>query len=138
MNKKLMIKKVLRFISIYGISRTLIKVIGRKRPNIPFWILFSFPNYLKNGKTIGFIGCGHQTYSSLAYFITTLTNFKIIWTYDINKNAQKKNTGFILKNAENIMELLNTQNYHNSQIKKIEKSLFPNDSNKSKRELSDM
>ena len=59
--------------------------------------------------------------------------------YDINileiKNAQKKNTGFILKNAENIMELLNTQNYHNSQIKKIDNILFPNDSNKSKRKM---
>ena len=106
MNKKLMIKKVLRFISIYGISRTLIKVIGRKRPNIPFWILLSFPNYFKNGKTIGFIGCGHQTYSSLAYFITALTDFRIIWTYDINKNAvNSMNVAYGVKNIDDGIKL---------------------------------
>ena len=59
--------------------------------------------------------------------------------YDIDifeiKNVQKMNKGFILKNAENIMELLNTQNYHNSQIKKIDNILFPIDSNKSKSKM---
>ena len=83
----LKIKKVIRFIGIYGVTRTLTKIVGRLRLNIPFWLLLSFPNYRRNGKTVGLIGCGHQTYSSLAYYITTNTNFKIVWAYDINENA---------------------------------------------------
>ena len=110
MSSLIMFKKVLRFISIYGISRTLTKVIARKRLNIPFWIFLSFPNYFKNGKTVGFIGCGQQSYSSLAYFITALTNFKIIWAYDIDEKAvdsmnkaygiKKIKTGLKLKDYE--------------------------------------
>ena len=38
-------------------------------------------------------------------------------------NAQKRNAEYIRINAENILKLLNTQNYHNSQIKKIEECL---------------
>jgi len=99
MNKKLKFKKVYRYISIYGISRTLVKIVGRMRLRIPFWIFLSFPNYLKNGKTVGFIGCGQQTYSSLAYYLTTSTNFKIIWAYDIDQNAVKSmNIAYGIKN----------------------------------------
>lgn len=87
-----MIKKALRYVTIYGMSRTLTKIVGRMRLNIPFWIILSFPNYYKKGKTVGFIGCGQQTYSSLAYFLTTSTNFKIIWAYDINQKAVESMT----------------------------------------------
>jgi len=101
-----MIKKVFRFISIYGISRTLTKVIARMRLNIPFWIFLSFPNYSKKGKTVGFIGCGQQTYSSLAYFITLFTNFKIIWAYDIDKKAvYSMNKAYGIKNQNSDGEL---------------------------------
>lgn len=110
MNQKLKIKKVFRYISIYGISRTLTKIVGRMRLNIPFWIFLSFPNYLKNGKTIGFIGCGHQTYSSLAFFLTTSTNFKIIWAYDINKNALDSMTkAYGIKNLNITGDLVNNE-----------------------------
>ena len=99
MNLKLKIKKVYRYISIYGIFRTLVKVFGRMRLKIPVWIFLSFPNYLKNGKTVGFIGCGHQTYASLAFYLTTSTNFKIIWGYDIDENAVKSfNIAYGIKN----------------------------------------
>ena len=87
MERKIKIKKVLRYIKIYGISRTLTKIVGRLRLNIPFHILLSFPNYNKKGKTVGIIGCGHQSYSSLAYYLTRLTNYKFIWAYDIDENA---------------------------------------------------
>lgn len=108
MNKKLLIKKVFRFVSIYGISRTLIKIIARMRLQIPFWLFLSFPNYFKNGKTVGFIGCGQQTYSSLAFFLTRSTNFKIIWAYDIDQDAVKSMTkSYGIKNTNSKGDLKN-------------------------------
>ena len=38
-------------------------------------------------------------------------------------DLQKRQTGYILKNAENIMDLLNSQNCHNSEIKQISEFL---------------
>ena len=45
------------------------------------------------------------------------------------KESLNKHTGFILKNADNILELLNTQNLHNDQIKKINAFLSCRESN---------
>ncbi len=84
------ISKVLRFIRIYGIRRTIIKILGRVKFNVPISPFINFPKFIKNGKTIGLIGCGQHTFSSLAFFIANKSNAKIIWAYDINSLAQKK------------------------------------------------
>jgi predicted dehydrogenase len=83
------IKRIFRYITIYSFTRTLVKIFGRLRYDFPFWIFLYFPRYIRNGKTIGFIGCGHHSFSSLAFFLATKTNFKIIWAFDININAVK-------------------------------------------------
>jgi uncharacterized C2H2 Zn-finger protein len=46
------------------------------------------------------------------------------------RESLKGHTGFICKNADNILELLMTQNKHNDQIKKITDYLFCGESNK--------
>lgn len=56
------IRKVLRFISIYGISRTLAKVIGRLRLNVSV-------SRRKHGHPVGVIGCGQFAYSTICYFL---------------------------------------------------------------------
>ena len=59
--------------------------------------------------------------------------------YDIDlfeiANAQKRNTEFIRINAENILQLLNTQNYQNSQIKNIKECLNQSVSSESNKKV---
>ena len=83
------IKKVIRFYTIYGFWRTFIKILGRSKYHLPIHIFFKNP-FKKNTKTIGFIGCGHHSYSSLAFFLTRYTNFSFLWSHDINKDNQLK------------------------------------------------
>ena len=68
--------KVLRFVRIYGVFRTLSKVVGRLRPRLKFWVILKFPFYSSNGKKVGLVGCGHHAFSSIAYYLTTSTNCK--------------------------------------------------------------
>ena len=81
------IKKVVRFVKIYGVFRTLTKVIGRIRPRFKFWWILKFPLYLTNGKKIGLVGCGHHAFSSIAYYLTTSTNCNIVFALDIDNKA---------------------------------------------------
>ena len=85
MDKKLL--KVLRFICIYGVSRTLVKILGRTRLNIRILPFLKFPFYPTSGKTVGIIGGGHHAFSTIAYYLTTSTNAKITFVIDINENA---------------------------------------------------
>ena len=55
--------KVIRFISIYGINRTISKIAGRIRV-----LGFLGPFYLYNKHEIGLIGCGHFQFSTAAFF----------------------------------------------------------------------
>jgi len=83
------LKKVIRFIGIYGLGRTVVKVAGRVRPLIPLWWLLSFRHPFKKGKKIGIIGCGQFSYSTTAYFLSASTDSKIVWCCDINLDAAK-------------------------------------------------
>ena len=81
------LKKIIRYIKIYGLFRTLIKVLGRLRPKIKFWIVLKFPFYSTKGKSVGIVGCGHHAFSSIAYYLSTTTNSKISFALDIDANA---------------------------------------------------
>lgn len=80
-------KRVLRYIKLYGLQRTITKVLGRLRLRLPLWIILFFPRYLRKGKKVAIIGCGHQAYSSISFYLSINTNSKIIGVYDINKSA---------------------------------------------------
>ena len=81
--------KIFRFITIYGIFRTLIKALGRIRPNISIRLLLLFLNPIKKVKRVGIIGCGQFSYSTSLFFLSLYSNAKIIWCYDINLEAAK-------------------------------------------------
>ena len=83
------ITKILRFIKIYGVLRTLTKVAGRMRLPIAIWRILSLRYPIKSGMTIGIVGCGQFSYSAIAYFLTTSTKNKIAWCVDINIDAAK-------------------------------------------------
>lgn len=90
MNKP--VKKILRYISIYGVFRTLAKVMGRLRPRFKLWLLLKFPRYSRKGKRIGLIGCGHHAFSSIAYYLTTASNSKLVFALDVEKSASSSLT----------------------------------------------
>ena len=81
------IKKVIRYIKIYGVFRTFTKVIGRVRPRFKFWLILKFPLYSTSGKKVGIVGCGHQAFSSIAYYLSTSTNAKIVFALDIDQGV---------------------------------------------------
>ena len=101
------VKKVFRYIKIYGLFRTLIKVIGRLRPKIKFWILLKFPFYSSKGKSVGIVGCGHHAFSSIAYYLCSKTNSKISFALDIDTSASSS-----LAYAYNAMDI--GANYDNN------------------------
>lgn len=83
------LQKIIRYILIYGFGRTLVKVLGRLRPKLKIWLLLNFPHYHRTGKTIGIVGCGQHSYSSIAFFLSTSTKSKIQFALDIDKDASE-------------------------------------------------
>jgi len=81
------VRKVVRYIKIYGFFRTFAKVLGRVRPMFPLWMVLKFPFYNRSGKKVGIIGSGHHAYSSLAYYLTTSSDCKIVFSLDVNSDA---------------------------------------------------
>lgn len=80
-------RRVIRYIKLYGFQRTITKVLGRLRLKLPLWLILFFPYYRRKGKKVAIIGCGHQAYSSISFYLSINTNSKIIGVYDINKSA---------------------------------------------------
>ncbi len=83
------ISKVVRYMRIYGIARTIIKAAGRVRIKFPFWLFLLLLNPSRNGRKVGIIGCGQFSYSVIAYYLTTCSNSKLEWCFDINRSASK-------------------------------------------------
>ncbi len=81
------LKKVLRYFYIYSILRVIAKILGRLRYSFKFWVILKFPFYNFSGRKLGFIGCGHQAFSSLAYFVYRYTASDIRYVYDIDELA---------------------------------------------------
>ena len=93
------VKKLLRFASVYGISRTFIKSLGRLRLNIPA-ILFIAPHrLLTKKKDIAVIGCGQFSFSTIAFFIIKNYGERIKLCCDINeRNLQSFAAAYRVRN----------------------------------------
>lgn len=83
------IRKLVRFISIYGILRTLFKVFGRLRPSIRVSLFFRLLPFRRGTGYVGLIGAGQHAFSSIAFFISRFTKAKISFVYDINKEMSQ-------------------------------------------------
>ena len=95
------IKKVFRFIQIYGFERTLFKVLGRARFNF-----IKFPILKK--KSIGLIGCGQFGFATIGYFISKKAPETFLRAYDIDKKNQISFEKFHkLQHTTNITEIIN-------------------------------
>jgi len=84
LNKKQQIKKLIRFISIYGFTRTYIKTIGRIRKKTPLKLPLSI--FTKNKKSIAIIGCGQFAFATIGYFLKKKLGNSIYGVYDVNDN----------------------------------------------------
>ncbi|WP_165779068.1 Gfo/Idh/MocA family protein [Rhodohalobacter barkolensis] len=73
-------KKVFRYWSVYGLSRTLNKVSGRLRS----FNIFK-PKFLSRNPVIGLIGCGQFQFSTIAYFLSKGKKNRFLFCYDIDE-----------------------------------------------------
>ncbi|RXJ83092.1 Gfo/Idh/MocA family protein [Arcobacter cloacae] len=93
------LKKLIRFITIYGLNRTLFKVFGRLR-------VFSFrlPSFKK--RNIGLVGCGQFGFATIGYFISKKSPYNFLRAFDIDKKHQKSFEKFhSLVHSENVDEI---------------------------------
>lgn len=109
MKKRESIAKVIRYIRVLGIHRTIVKVLGRLRlkNKLIFKLLFPFK---KNNPQIAIIGCGQFSFSTIAYFLSANTDYSIKYCYDISKeNADSFATFYNCKSVDDIDEILNDE-----------------------------
>ncbi|MBR51805.1 MAG: hypothetical protein CMD58_04755 [Gammaproteobacteria bacterium] len=83
------LKKVFRYISIYGFSKTWFKIIGRSR----FLSKYYKPR-LSSKRDIGVIGCGQLAFSTLGHSLCKKFNNRFIDCYDIDENAKNSYAKF--------------------------------------------
>ncbi len=63
------IKKLLRYLRLYGLSRTLIKVKGQYHMKHEYDVHPPLPEPLEKGGHVGLIGCGNFQFSNVAYYL---------------------------------------------------------------------
>ncbi len=63
------IRKALRYISLYGILRTLIKIQGQYHMRRNYQVLPRMDTLPRRSQHVGLIGCGNFAYSSIAYYL---------------------------------------------------------------------
>lgn len=79
------IKKLIRYTTIYGWQRALVKVAGRTRKT---WLKYFFKaTYIKHKHETSLIGCGQFGFSTISYFIQRKKGNVFLDCYDIDKTA---------------------------------------------------
>lgn len=105
------LNKVIAYIGIYGVFRTLYKVLGRLR-TVPGFLKFN--NRPSESKiTVGFVGCGQFSFATISFFLRFSRKFYFKFAYDPNHTALASFCDF-----NNIPEALRTQ--HDVQLQKVD------------------
>ncbi len=109
LSKKQQIKKLIRFISIYGFTRAYIKTIGRIRINTPLKLPLSI--FKKSKKDIAIIGCGQFAFATIGYFLKKRIGNSIYGVFDINQDNAISFTkyygGKVFNGTEEILNSVN-------------------------------
>ena len=109
---KYKLKKVLRYIKLYGIRRTFIKVRGQYHMKKKFNKLPKFNTNLTSKQHIGIIGCGNFAFCNIAYYLNNKYG-KIIagcMDIDINKAASLARFYKVPVFSDKLEDLLNLEN----------------------------
>lgn len=86
------LNKVISYIGIYGVYRTLYKVFGRLR-TVPS--LFKFSNKPSEAKlSVGFVGCGQFSFATISYFLRFSKRFYFKFAYDPDSSAMNSFCNF--------------------------------------------
>lgn len=111
MNDKL--RKLLRFVGIYGFRRTLVKTLGRFRSGVS--VRFLFPQaWLPKQKRVLLIGCGQFGYASIGFFLAKEKGFVIRGVYDPDANHMNtfaNSYGQPLKLDETLISEVSSKDY---------------------------
>jgi predicted dehydrogenase len=75
------LRKVIRFISIYGPGRTWFKAAARLRLPVPSWKLAS------RTRDIGLIGCGQFAFATIGYFLQRRFGPRLAACFDVDEKA---------------------------------------------------
>lgn len=78
------IKKIYRYYTIYGFSRTLNKVAGRSRR-----LIFLKPVFILKEPSIGLIGCGQFQFSTISYFLSKGITNRFSFCFDTDEVKAK-------------------------------------------------
>jgi glycosyltransferase involved in cell wall biosynthesis/predicted dehydrogenase len=79
------LRKLARFVSIYGLRKTLFKAFGRSR-SMPGFLPFARPARVRD---IGLIGCGQFGFATIGYSITSQLGNRFADCFDVDAAAQK-------------------------------------------------
>lgn len=77
------LRKLWRFMTIYGLCRTLFKASGRLRCGRAWWLGVR----TRRNRDIGVIGCGQFAYATIGYVIATRLGLRIRGAYDPDAHA---------------------------------------------------
>jgi predicted dehydrogenase len=80
------LRKLLRFVAIYGPSRTLFKVAGRLRFRPPGW-------WRVRVRDVGLIGCGQFAFATIGYFLQRSFGPRIAVCFDTDDQAARSLAG---------------------------------------------
>jgi predicted dehydrogenase len=96
------LRKLLRFMTIYGPGRTMFKMAGRLRMRI------SLPTVRRSRPDIGVIGCGQFAFATIGYYLLRAFGRRIATCFDIDKAAQHsfQQAFAVAKGARDIVEML--------------------------------
>jgi predicted dehydrogenase len=98
--------KAIRFFSIYGFFRTLIKVSGRTRKK--FLKYFFIKLIWKKKANISLIGCGQFGFTTISYFLYKFNGNHFLECFDIDLKNQKSTSDFWgYSSQDNVLDLLN-------------------------------
>ncbi len=112
---KFKIQKALRYIRIYGLDKTLIKILGQyhmknkvKSIEDDIWINDKNKINRSNDKNIAFVGCGNFAFSNLGYYLNKKDKNFLNATYDLNFGraislCKKYNGIFAYRDFKNIV-----------------------------------
>lgn len=82
MHVRIKLKKFFRFVGMYGFLRTLFKAFGRSAVLFRIDFIFFFFPFRRGKKNIVIIGCGQHAFTSIAFFLKSLTFSRIYAVYD--------------------------------------------------------
>ena len=89
------IKKAVRYVRLYGVRRTLVKIKGQYHMKKRYELLPALPSTPPSGGHIGIIGCGNFSFSHIAFYLQkNLGNvIRGAMDIDVNKAASLFGTG---------------------------------------------